>query len=398
MKAPVFWRWLMLSLRRAIALFLLSLVGVVAFGAASCRAGLDEAQEILDGRTVFHWGPSYLAWVVHYPEDVVEPWVRSQTKGAGDPTGRMAEEFRRSLRMDNTTPVLLSVHCFGGEPVVLKPLPDKLKLRDSRGELMKPVSYEQVFDEPLTGLVQGLVFFPRVEGAFELVFQAPGRGEEVFEFPSDREMRLRDEIAEELKKQMEADAAANADEVAKRVAAAEERGREDAETRLLEEQKALRQQYRDLAAQRDQLRQRLDEALNMLAESERARKAQEKPEPEPVPVVAVPDPEPAVPGPGREQALDRFVLAWKLQDLKQMQGLLSPAFREELKKPEDLRRFLSDKTLPLKLPHDAKVEWREGTDSGKVIFASKVLFIRSLRSVTVSVTSTGAGWAVSAIE
>lgn len=383
----------MISLRRS---FIFVMAVLVMLWGASASEAVDGAEMILDGRTAFHWGPDYLAWVVHYPEEVVEPWVRSQTNGAGDPTGRMAGEFRKSLRMDNSTPMLLSVHCFGGKPVNLKPLPEKLKLRMLDGEVLVPKSYERIFDEPLTGLVQGLVFFPKVEGPFELLFSASGGDETVLEFPSDRETRLREEIAETLRREMAADAAARADEVRRKVAEAEERGRQEAEAAMNEELKTLRKQYRDLAAQRDALRGRLDEALLSLAQA--GQDQEEKPEPRAPKATVTVERRSQLPGPTREQAVERFVVAWKLKNFDQMHGLLSPAFRAEIPGPEDLKKFLSDRSLPHKLPQGAKIEWEEGGETAKVIFAPKVLIIRTLRSVKVKVVSTGAGWQISGLE
>lgn len=383
----------MFSLRRY--LMVVFVVLTVMCG-ASRGVAADEAELILDGRTAFHWGNDYLAWVVHYPEEVVDPWVRSQTKGAGDPTGRMAEEFRRSLRMADSTPVLLSVHCFGGDPVNLKPLPEKLKLRTSRGDVLVPKSYERVFDEPLTGLVQGLVFFPKVDGPFELLFSVSGKDETVLEFPSDRENRLRQEVTETLRREMAADAAARADEVRRKVAEAGERGRKEAETSMNEELKALRKQYRELAAKRDMLRSRLDEALLSLAQAKKGR--EEKSELQAPKAAVMVERTSQLPGPTREQAMERFVLAWKLQHFDQMYGLLSPGFHTEVPGPGDMKKFLSDRTLPLKLPQGAKIEWEEGGEAAKVLFAPKVLFIRTLRSVRVTVISTGAGWQISGLE
>jgi hypothetical protein len=386
---------LIVSVKRSI--FCVLVVAVfLACGAVSPCLAADEAEMILDGRTAFHWGADYLAWVVHYPDDVVEPWVRSQTKGAGDPTGRMAEEFRRSLRMDDSTPVLLSVHCFGGNAVNLKPLPEKLKLRKADGEVLVPKSYERVFDEPLTGLVQGLVFFPKIEGPFELLFSASGKDETVLEFPSDRETRLRREVTGTLRREMAADAAAGADEVRRRVADAESQAREKAEADVKEEMEALRQQYRELAAQRDMLRGRLDEALLELAQARKVQ--QDEPEAAAPKATLTVERKARAAGPTREQAAERFVVAWKLGQLDRMHELLSPAFKAEVPEPGDLKKFFSDRGLPLKLPQGARIEWEEGSDRARVIYAPKILFIRTLRSVRVTVMSAGIGWLVSGLD
>jgi hypothetical protein len=78
-----------------------------------------------------------------------------------------AEEFRRlfvgELRIGSATPIMLSVHSLGTTPLNLSPLSKNIVLIDSSGKRVSPIVVEKKLDSPISGLVQGLVFFPKQE-------------------------------------------------------------------------------------------------------------------------------------------------------------------------------------------------------------------------------------------
>ncbi|MDR1049206.1 MAG: hypothetical protein LBL51_05570, partial [Synergistaceae bacterium] len=51
---------------------------VLSCGGPAFANAFEETVRILEDRTVFHWGRDCLVWVVHYPEEIVEPWVESE--------------------------------------------------------------------------------------------------------------------------------------------------------------------------------------------------------------------------------------------------------------------------------------------------------------------------------
>jgi hypothetical protein len=75
-----------------------------------------------------------------------------------------AEELRKSfsdeLRIGDATAVLLSVYGYGASPVNLSPMGKNIALIDSAGNRVTPVVFEKKLDSPISGLVQGFVFFP----------------------------------------------------------------------------------------------------------------------------------------------------------------------------------------------------------------------------------------------
>lgn len=375
---------------------LLALLAAPAWGRAA-------VEDILDGRTAFHWGSNFLCWVVHYPEDMVEPWVRSQAGAGGDPSGKMAEGFRKSLRLDDSTPLLLSVHGFTAEPVLLKPLHERFYLELENGERVYPKSYESVLDEPLTGLVQGLVFFPKVEGAFTPVLEAPSGRELAFEFPEEKENRIRREEAERLREKYDEAAVAKKQDVERLIRQARSEALEEAEARQQEDLKELRMKLEEIAAQRDMLRKRLDEALAEVAAAKRQGGPADRadtgaPKDTQAPEDALqPGPAAEERGWGRDQVVELFVVDWKKGDHESMRQYLSPALREEVAGAGSMAAFLKERVLPERLPSDAKIQ-DEGGKTAKVVYANKVLFVRTLQSAELGLFRGAGGWFVGRIE
>ncbi|MDR1650205.1 MAG: hypothetical protein LBR87_00290 [Synergistaceae bacterium] len=122
-----------------------------------------DAYGILDGWTSVRWGEDNIAWVVHYPEELVDPWVRSEAERQ-KLRPEQAEELRRSfageLRIGSATAVLLSIYSYGASPVNIAPLADNIALINSSGDRVPPMVFEKKLDSPISGLVQGFVFFP----------------------------------------------------------------------------------------------------------------------------------------------------------------------------------------------------------------------------------------------
>lgn len=123
-----------------------------------------ETIRVLEQWTVSHWGRDCFVWIVYYPEELIEPWVEAEALRVG-----MSESERRAyrdtfvseLRMDKAEPFLVSVYSFGASPVSLAPVSDNILLVTAAGDRVRPVRYDTNLDQPMRGLVQGLVFFPK---------------------------------------------------------------------------------------------------------------------------------------------------------------------------------------------------------------------------------------------
>ena len=123
-----------------------------------------ETIRVLEQWTVSHWGRDCFVWIVYYPKELIEPWVEAEVLRVG-----MSEAERRAyrdtfvseLRMDKAEPFLVPVYSFGARAVSLAPVSDNILLVTAAGERVRPVRYDTNLDQPLRGLVQGLVFFPK---------------------------------------------------------------------------------------------------------------------------------------------------------------------------------------------------------------------------------------------
>jgi len=147
----------------------------------------DTALRILDERTSFRWGEDNLAWVVHYPEALIDPWVASESarkKYNPEQTANFRKAFMNELKSDAATAIMLSVHSFGANPVKLSPVAKNVALIDASGKRVAPMVFEKKLENPTSGLLQGFVFFPKQSADdFRIAVNGlvPGR-ETVFSF------------------------------------------------------------------------------------------------------------------------------------------------------------------------------------------------------------------------
>lgn len=428
--------------RKIMLLICFSAVLLISLPLSADPAAGESVESILGGRTALHWGKDYLAWVVHYPDSMVDPWVQSKTNGNGDPTGKIARDLRKSLRMENSTPVLLSVHCFAGRPVNLKPLPDRLYIRKANGEKVRPHTYDGVFDSPLNGLVQGFVYFPKVDGPFRVELDAGTGAALVFEFPEDRENRIRKEAAQKTRVETGADTPKTSNSSS----AQEPDSLQKAQAEWKKESERLNRRIKELSAERDHLKSELDSAIAAMA-GERNIKVDLSPRPlaappniHPQPLPQVADAAPVVDIPAETSAAQRdplpepliqtvgsvsitglpaensdgpktsarglprdavgqaFLDAWKGGDMEAMYDLMSPELRESLTDGDSLKDFFKRKVLPDRMPKDAKTVVKGDGAELKIEFATKVLVMRTLRSVKLHLAEGPEGWFVGQIE
>ena len=148
--------------KRAISICL-SLFCLTVLCGASNAADRETAFDILDAWTSVRWGEDNIAWIVHYPEELVEPWVRSEAEKQRmrpEQTEELRKSFSDELRIGSATAFLLSVYGYGASPVNLSPMGENIALIDSSGRRVRPIVFERRLDSPISGLVQGFVFFP----------------------------------------------------------------------------------------------------------------------------------------------------------------------------------------------------------------------------------------------
>ncbi|MDR1377360.1 MAG: hypothetical protein LBJ22_07595 [Synergistaceae bacterium] len=147
----------------------------------------EETIQILENRTSFHWGRDCLVWLVHYPEELVDPWVDSEAGRVGMTESEREsyrEGFVSELSIGKMEPFLLTVYAFGPRSLNFSPISEKIALITTEGERVKPSRYDRAFDQPINGVVQGLIFFPKQQNKdFALAVRGMGvYDERIFAF------------------------------------------------------------------------------------------------------------------------------------------------------------------------------------------------------------------------
>jgi hypothetical protein len=369
----------MVAVMRTFFSLIIGCLAILLCSSAAFANPFEDAIRILENRTAFHWGRDCFVWMVHYSESLVDPWVASEAGRTGM-TDSEQKAYRdgviSDLSIGETEPVLVTVHAFGARPLDFSPFSEKIALITPDGERVKPTKHDSVLDQPMSGVVQGLVFFPKQSDP-DFAVAISGLGvydERIFSFDGERP------------------ALGNAQTI--------EAPKED-EVVVVELPPAPAKP----AAPRTQPRREPRAA--------RASAPPPEPEPAPAPEPARP-PEPEAPEPeivvlepeapaeddsqdvaysSREQALRTFLDLWVKFDSETMYSMLSDSsrklftketFEAELKKASDFRNALRG---------GYNIDWL-GAERGKVVAVRRILLIRTLLSRTLGVTREDAAWKI----
>lgn len=329
-------------------IFFVLLVVLLCFASTAAASPIEDMVVELERSTSFHWGQDCLVWIVHYGQGVVNPWVEAEAAKANF-TQSQKEEYRRAfvseLRMSEAEPFLLSVYAFGASPLLLKPFEEKIALVNSSGQRLKPISYERVFDEPIQGMVQGLVFFPKQAGSdFAIALKGLGVFDErMFQFAG------------------------------RTVAAVQEAKRD--ELVVIDMPPASPPQPQPKPKQEPPI---------VIEEVPKETPPEKKPEPAP---------DTANLYISRERTLQLFINSWLANDTSAMYDMLSTeskkmysrdSFDKEVKKLADIRRGMLS---------SYKIDW-VGDERAKISTTKKLLIMRTLISKTLGVTRAGNEWRI----
>jgi len=351
---------------------ILSLLAVLLFSAAPA-AGSDaigEATAILERWTSFHWGRDCLVWIVHYPEELVDPWVESEAARGGMSDGER-EEYRKAfvseLRIADTEPFLVTVYAFGPRPLDFGGFASAVRLVKKNGEAVSPLSYEGKFDQPVSGIVQGLVFFPKQpDKEFSVAMRRLGVVEEqLFSFGGD---------------------GAGSTPVASLPPEKEK------EVVVVELPPAPKKDPPKPKPVKEPEPPKMLPPPPVPAQPVELAELQTRPAPEPARPEPVEEPKKNVVFISRDKTLELFIGHWIAGDTKAMYGLLSSATKTLLNE-DQFGKQVNATGLRLSLRDGYKVQWQNG-DRAKVITAQKMLVFRSLRSKTLSLVKEEKIWKV----
>ena len=353
---------------RILCLFLSALLVLFAAPAAGSDA-IGEATAILERWTSFHWGRDCLVWIVHYPEELVDPWVDSEAARGGMSEGER-EEYRKAfvseLRIGDTEPFLVTIYAFGPRPLDFGGFASSVRLVTKNGDAVPPLSYEGKFDQPVSGIVQGLVFFPKQrDKEFSVAMRRLGVVEEqLFSFGG---------------------------EGAGSTSVASLPPEKEKEVVVVELPPAPKKEPPKPKPVKDPPPQMLPPPP-VPAQPVELAELQPRPAPEPARPEPAEEPKKNVVFISRDKTLELFIGHWIAGDTKAMYGLLSSATKTLLNE-DQFGKQVNATGLRLSLRDGYKVQWLDG-DRAKVITAQKMLVFRTLRSKTLSLVKEDKIWKV----
>ena len=353
---------------RRLCLFLSALLVLFAAPAAGSDA-IGEATAILERWTSFHWGRDCLVWIVHYPEELVDPWVDSEAARGGMSEGER-EEYRKAfvseLRIGDTEPFLVTIYAFGPRPLDFGGFASSVRLVTKNGDAVPPLSYEGKFDQPVSGIVQGLVFFPKQrDKEFSVAMRRLGVVEEqLFSFGG---------------------------EGAGSTSVASLPPEKEKEVVVVELPPAPKKEPPKPKPVKDPPPQILPPPP-VPAQPVELAELQPRPAPEPARPEPAEEPKKNVVFISRDKTLELFIGHWIAGDTKAMYGLLSSATKTLLNE-DQFGKQVNATGLRLSLRDGYKVQWLDG-DRAKVITAQKMLVFRTLRSKTLSLVKEDKIWKV----
>ena len=348
----------------------------------------DETIRILERWTSAHWGRDCFVWAVHYPEELIEPWVEAEVLKAGLTEAekeRYRENFVSELKLDSSETFLLSVYSFGPRPVSIAPVTDNVALITASGERVRPTRYDSSLDSPAGGIVQGLVFFPKQrDSGFALAVKGMGVHEErIFSFstprftepvaqPSEPEP---DVVVVDLPKRKVTKAAVKPKQPERRtVEPAPETPPPPVQPRFIPP--LFAEDSKDMAA---------------FVQSERERKPQTRPQPQ--------TKAPSVPRNAenaymsRESVLRRFLTLWADNRADEMYDMLSAGSQKQISRENFAREAAKATDLRRGLKGNYRIEWI-GEERAKVIVTHQTLVFRSLSTRTLGVVREASSWKI----
>ncbi len=374
-------------MKRGFLLFL-----VLALCGTAVAAAQDPAVEVarvLDEWTSFRWGQDCLVWVVHYPQELVDPWIRVEGSRQGLSPYEMetsAQSFRKSLRMDEAEAFLLSVYNFGGRPLRIAPVEGRLLLELPDGRRVGPLSFEERLAQPIEGLVQGLVFFPRQEGTFSLVLVGIGPGPETrFSFAGAKEKDSEapvEELVVELPPLSQEPPAEPEPPLPPQRAQVPEEPVSELPVTPVSPDFAPPPPF--LLLPSDPLPQRLQAEVPAAPESPIVAPPVEEVQESPSEASSLPH--------SREALLERFIQLWIAGDADGLYALLSDESKRRIA-PEEFRKDALSRSFRLSLKDGYRTTWLD-ENRVKITAAQKLVFIRILQSETLHLVHQEGGWRV----
>ena len=381
--------------------FLLAVIAAAGnfFYACSISSALDsdpfnETIRILERWTATHWGQDCFVWVVHYPEELIAPWVESEALRS-NMTESQRENFRRNfvneLKLDSSETFLVSVYSFGARPFNLSPVRENITLLAASGERITPSKFDSSLESPSAGVVQGLVFFPKQSNKdYVISLKGMGRDERIFSFgppeippaPVKQEQEPEVVVVNLPKKQP----------------------RKKPEVKKEED---LTPPPPPMIPPRP-ITPIFQETSSDMADFVKSVRERGNTKPESSPSSSQAASTPATPRQelktarptnidnaysSRESVLRRFLTLWSLNSANEMYDMLSENSKKLISRENFAKEVAKSSDMRSGLKGDYRINW-VGEERAKVITTHKSLFFKSVSTRTLGVTREGSSWKI----
>ncbi|MEA4876485.1 MAG: hypothetical protein VB083_01090 [Aminobacterium sp.] len=378
--------------QRHVVLILILILGTFVASPLWGMEALARATDILEKWTSFHWGRDCLVWLVHYPEELIEPWVDAEsTRVAMSSQEKEAykKAFVDQLHIEETESFLVTIYSFGVKPLLLHPFSEAISMLLPDGTRIQPLSYELKFDEPINGVVQGLVFFPRQNvPVFSIAMKGMGISDEsIFEFAAAKENDRNTEtvaVAEQSKKKervvielpplkegSKEEKKEKEEQKTEKVVKAEIEKIEEPFVPVVPPVKIDLSGYEPLTKEEEEKIDTSSVDTKSLKESALEKSSEL--------------------GADKEKVLEEFLAHWQKGNVEEMYDLLST----DAKKMWNIGSFKKDvesKNMRVPLSGGYSVEWNG--EQARITSVQKLLFVRTLRKMTISMVGEKDGWRV----
>ena len=341
----------------------------------------DETIRILERWTSSHWGQDCFVWIVHYPDEIVDAWTESEALRSGMSDSER-ERFRRNfineLKLDSSETFLVSIYSFGARPVNLSPVRDNISLLSSTGERIKPTRYDNSLDNPSSGVIQGLVFFPKQSNKdYVIALNGMGRSERIFSFtPPEPVAPPKEEKKPEV-------VVVN---VPKREPAVKSRPKPKPTPpppppaippRPI--QPIFQEESSDMAEFVKSVRERGSNDVNVRSNPPALTTARQSN----IDNAYV----------SRENVLRKFLMLWSNNSPNEMYDMLSEHSKKIISRENFAREIAKDSGFRSGLKSDYRIDW-VGEERAKVITTRKTLVFKSVVTRTLGVTREGSSWRI----
>ena len=341
----------------------------------------NEAIRILERWTSAHWGSDCFVWVVHYPEEIITPWVEAEAQKSNMSNAerdRFRRDFVSELKLNTSETFLVSIYSFGNRPVNISPVNENISLFTASGQRIKPTSYSPSLDYPSAGVVQGLVFFPKQSMKdYVIGIRGMSQNERIFSFapPEVKEPAPVKEPEPEM-------VVVNLPKRQPKKKAEPEKPVTPPPPPMIP-QKPMPKLFSENSSDMEAFVKSVQERGNTKETQAPVKSSAADSRPLNTDSSYV----------SRESVLRKFLALWADNNAQEMYDMLADSSKKQISRLNFSRAVAKDTAFISGLKSEYKIDWI-GEERAKVITTSKTLVFKSVTSRTLGITREGSSWRV----